>query len=327
MKTLAKILHSNSKGILDAIDQYIAKADDDLGKQLKKEGFANPGKTVKAINSLEDDIAGILADQSEMFLAAAENAGSVEELKQAIDAVLASDTISESVKAAVLEMYNTQVPKLSAAYLRNYESDLLIEALRQRTTAYMEEWSEQLGELTRISTHGQIGKLIEDTITSGDDIQSLARKITGGEWRNEYYEAKRLSLTEVLRAHSVAREEAIQQSPATDRKEWKHTGGHKITPRANHVAIDGQIVNKDQPFELTGADGSTYHPMYPRDSILPAGETINCHCIHRGIVNDDILGFTLEERQAMQREIIDNDDEEWLNELKRRNKAKAGIDI
>lgn len=327
MKTLAKILHSNSGRILDAIDRYIAKADDGLGKQLKKEGFANPKKTVKAISSLEETIAGILAVQSGIFLAAAQDAAGIEEFRQAIDAILASDTISESVKAAVLEMYEDQVPKLAAAYMKNYESDLLVDTIRQRTQDHVEEWSEQLGELTRISTHEQLSKLIEDTITSGSSIQDLTRKILEGEWRNEYYQAKRLALTEVLRAHSISREEAIQQSPATDRKEWVHTGGHKIAPRPNHVAMNGQIVAKDQPFELLGADGVTYYPRIPVDPNLPAGEAINCHCTHRGIVNDDILGMTLEERQAMQQEIIENDDQEWLKELKQQSKAKAGIDI
>ena len=68
-----------------------------------------------------------------------------------------------------------------------------------------------------------------------------------GGWRTEYYQAKRVAVTEVLRAHSVAKEEAIQQSPVVDMKEWRHTGVHKIKPRPNHVAMDGQVVPKDQP--------------------------------------------------------------------------------
>lgn len=67
-----------------------------------------------------------------------------------------------------------------------------------------------------------------------------------GGWRTEYYQAKRVAVTEVLRAHSVAKEEAIQQSPVVDMKEWRHTGVHKIKPRPNHVAMDGQVVPKDQ---------------------------------------------------------------------------------
>ena len=85
---------------------------------------------------------------------------------------------------------------------------------------------------------------------------------------------------------------------------WKHTGGHRNKPRENHQRLadgDGAIVRKDQPFTLEGADGNVYHPMYPRDSILPTGESVNCHCIHQGIVNEDVLGLSLEERQELQR--------------------------
>jgi hypothetical protein len=146
-----------------------------------------------------------------------------------------------------------------------------------------------------------------------------------GGWRSEYYQAKRVAVTEVLRAHSVAREEAIQQSPAVEQKEWRHTGAHKNQPRPNHVAMDHQIVPKDQPFEMQGRDGGTYYPMYPRDPSLPACESVNCHCIHRGIVNEDILGMSYEDRKKLQQEIIDNDDGEWEKALDAQNKAKAGI--
>ena len=63
-----------------------------------------------------------------------------------------------------------------------------------------------------------------------------------------------------------------------------------------------------------------------RDPILQPGESINCHCIHRGIVNADILGLPLEERQRLQQEAIDADDGAWEKELDAKNKAKAGIE-
>lgn len=87
------------------------------------------------------------------------------------------------------------------------------------------------------------------------------------------------------------------------------------------------MVDKDKPFKLIGADGVTYYPMFPMDPILPAGEAINCKCISQPIVDEDILGMSLEERQKLQQEIIDDDDGEWEKELDARNRAKAGIDV
>ena len=116
------------------------------------------------------------------------------------------------------------------------------------------------------------------------------------------------------------------QSPAVESKGWLHTGNYRNEPRQNHIDMDGQIVAKDQPFELIGADGIVYHPMYPRDVILPAGERINCHCIQQPIVSEDILGLPLEERKKLQQQAIDDMDDEWEAELDARNKAKAGIE-
>ena len=42
-------------------------------------------------------------------------------------------------------------------------------------------------------------------------------------------------------------------------------------------------------------------------------------------MSEEILGLSLEERQALQQEAIDEMDDEWERELDERNKAKAGI--
>lgn len=85
------------------------------------------------------------------------------------------------------------------------------------------------------------------------------------------------------------------------------------------------MVPKDQTFEMQGKDGGTYYPMFPRDPNLPAGESINCHCIHRGIVNQETLGLSIDERKKMQQAFIDNDDGSWEKEQSEKEKAKAGI--
>ena len=106
----------------------------------------------------------------------------------------------------------------------------------------------------------------------------------------------------------------------------KHTGAYRNTPRPNHVAMNGQRVPVDQPFELEGIRGGIYAPMYPRDTILPPEETVNCHCIAQPVVDEDTLGLPLEERQQLQREAVDSMDDAWERELDARNRAKAGIE-
>ncbi|MCD8150589.1 MAG: phage head morphogenesis protein [Clostridiales bacterium] len=327
---LAKAIISNADGIGDAIDQYLAKADEDLEDQLKDEGYLEPKATVEAINSMEEDIADILHDQTDAVVEVLQNAeeegATWKIVQQRIKELEENDDIAAQVTDAAQDMYDTEVTELATSYIKESDGELTVSTLRARTSSWISEWSAQLGELMKISTHESLTSLIQDTISNGDSIATLTQKILEGGWRSEYYQAKRVAVTEVLRAHSVAAEEGIQQSPACDRREWRHTGAHKNNPRPNHVAMDHQIVAKDEPFELLGRDGTVYHPMYPRDSILPASESVNCHCIHRGIANDDILGMSLEERRAMQQKIIEDDDGQWEKDLDSQNKAKAGID-
>lgn len=330
-KDIAKAILKNVDGILDAIDRYLAKADDDLEDTLKDEGYAEPKETVAAVNSLEEEIANVLHEQTDELLEnlqEAENDGAdAEELQRKITAFLEADTIAERVEEVTVDMYDTYIPELATVYLEESDGDLVVDNLRSRTWEWIGNFGKIAGAWQQTATHESILRLVKETIESGSSIADLTRKIQEGGWRNEYYQARRYALTETLRAHSVAHEEAIQQSPACDKKEWRHTGGTKNTPRPNHVAMDGQIVPKDQPFELIGRDGTTYYPMYPRDSTLPASESVNCHCIHRGIPNKDVLGLSYEERKRMQDEYVNADNEAWMKEADASNRAKAGITI
>ena len=121
-------------------------------------------------------------------------------------------------------------------------------------------------------------------------------------------------------------QEAILQNPAVTEKEWIHTGEYRNEPRENHVEMNGQRAPKAEPFWLRGADGVIYFPQFPRDPELPAGEAVNCHCIHRGIADWSILGLPLEERQELQENAVSADDEAWKKELDAKNRAKADID-
>lgn len=326
-QAIAKALLSNADGIIGAIDQYLAKADDDLADSLTDEGYAEAEDTVDAINAMQDEVAEMLQNQTDDFVTALETAtgSGWAEAQRAVSEMMDGDDIAEQVEGAAADMLQTQIPKLASVYMQETDGELVVDIIRQRTQNWIASWSQRLGELMKINTHQQISDIIQSTIDKGESIEKLTRKIMDGGWRNEHYQARRVAVTEVLRAHSVAREEAIQQSPSTDRKEWRHTGAHKNKPRPNHVEMDGQIVPKDQPFELKGRDGVVYHPMYPRDPILPAGETVNCHCIHRGVAADDALGMSLEERRRLQQKYIEEDDGAWKKELDEENKAKAGI--
>lgn len=313
--------------LIKAIDAYLAKADGDLADALDAEGYAEPQATIGYMQDIEDDVAEALVEETDYFLAEAEKAADLETFAADIwPRVKLNDRLKAKLATVFTEHLSEFMPEFVAYYIAQTDRSLKLEVVSKRTVAWVESWSEQLGEIMQLNSHKEIETILTKGLKDGTGIASFTREILDSGIRDEYYKARRVALTEVLGAHSVAQQEAFMQSPAVVDKAWKHTGAYRNEPRQNHVDMDGQRVPKDAPFSLTGIKGGTYEPMYPRDIILPPEERINCHCICQPVVSEDILGLSLEERQRLQQEAIDTMDDAWERELDARNKAKAGID-
>lgn len=317
----------NCGRLIKAIDNYIKKADDDLSDALKAEGYAEPEKTVKYIGNIEDAVADALVNERDFVLKAASGAVDLETFAKAIwPGVKLTDELAEKLEQVFAEQLAEFMPEYVETYLKQTDKELILNEVSKKTTGWVKTWSKELGDIMKLNSHTEIESILTKGLDDGNSIAEFTQSILDSGIRDEYYKARRVAVTEVLRAHSVAQEEAIQQSPAVEFKEWRHTGSYRNTPRQNHIDMDGQVVPKKEPFTLTGANGGTYYPMYPRDSLLPPAESVNCHCIHRAVVNEDILGLSLEERKKLQQQAIDEMDDDWEKELNEKNKAKAGID-
>lgn len=316
--------------LIKAIDAYIAKADNDLADQLKKEGYADSKNTVKHIEELEEKIAEVLQEQSKDFedlIELAEKKGiDLEEfLEGSWQEFKTTNDIRKKLFPIFFNEFTEYVPVLANFYMREMDSELIVEQISEKTTDWIAQWSYELSDLMHLASHEEIENILVKGLKNGKGISETARDVLESGIRDEFYKARRAALTETLRAHSFAREESIQQSPASEYKEWVHTGNHKNEPRPNHVRMNGQIVPKDKNFKLKGVDGVTYLADFPKDPALPAAEVINCHCIHRPIASEEILGLPLEERKRLQQQAIEEMGDEWKKELDARNKARAGI--
>lgn len=317
-----------------AIDAYIRKADNNLSDQLGKEGYAKPKKTLQYAESIEDDVADILTEETDYFVREAKASGSLEDFQKKLPAVTAATPATAKLSKTFATQLKRFMPEYTAYYLKKTDKSLKLDRVSKRTTAWIESWSDDLADLMKTTSKAQLESLLKKEINNGgnisqfcvDLINSGMEKEGKGEYWTSHYRARRVAVTEVLRAHSVAQQEAFMQSPAVEEKSWLHTGNYRNEPRQNHIDMSGQTVPKGQPFELIGEDGIVYHPMYPHDVSLPAGESINCHCIQQPVVSEDILGLPLEERQKLQQQAIDEMDDDWEAELDARNKAKAGIE-
>ena len=219
--SIAKAMICNADSILSAIDRYIQKADDDLKDTLENNGFVDAAATVATVNALEEQIADALEEQTNTLsdVISSSTDSDWDTVNESVNNMLSEDDIAEIVAEAAEDMYTVNVPELATIYLQNTDPDLVVEEVSSQTISWISEWSAQLGKLMKINSHKQITDLIQDAIDRGISIAELSRTIQSEGFRNELWQARRVALTETLRAHSVAQEEAIQQNPAVEQKE------------------------------------------------------------------------------------------------------------
>lgn len=313
--------------LIKAIDAYIEKADSDLADELAEEGYGKSKKTVRYIEDIEDEVAEALKEETDYFISSAEDSIDLETFAEEIwPEVKLNDGLRAKLVSIFTEQFGAFMPEFIGFYIAQTDKDLRLEQVSQRTTAWVQEWSGELADIMQLNSHNEIENILTKGLKEGSGIAAFTRDILDSGIRDEYYKARRVAVTEVLRAHSVAQHEAYMQSPSVKEKMWRHTGSYRNEPRRNHVDMDGQRVPVNEAFELKGIKGGTLRPMYPRDSSLPPEESINCHCLCQPVVDEDILGLSLEERQRLQQEAIDEMDDEWEKELDAKNRARAGIE-
>lgn len=317
----------NCASLVKSIDAYVKKSDNDLADSLEEAGFIDAEETVGEITRLEARVAKMLKRETKYIISALEDAVDVETFVQDIWPDLKStDELAEQLRLIFYDEFYEFVPGLTSRYTAKIDPEIVVENISKRTTAWMGNWSTELGEKMKLTSHDEIETILTTCLSEGKSVAEATQAILDSGIRDEYYKARRVSVTEMLRAHSVAQHESFMQSPAVEDKLWIHTGSYRNNPRQNHVDMDGKRVGKSESFELNGADGVIYYPMYPRDIVLPAGESANCHCMIQPVISEAVLALPLEERQRLQAEAIAEDDGEWEKELDAKNKLRAEIE-
>ena len=89
--------------------------------------------------------------------------------------------------------------------------------------------------------------------------------------------------------------------------------------------MDEQEVYKRDFFELTGKDGSTYFVLCPRDTNLPASETVNCHCLMETIEDENALGMGKDEMASLRKQYMDEVNAEY-DAWEKKSKEDNGIE-
>lgn len=305
------------KPLIDAIDRYLAKADEDLAAELAVAGFVAPEDTVKDFETLEEGIRALLDQNADELLDALASADSAKSFLETIWPLVYSEwELNNALKEYFAERFTQMMMDTTWNWLLKDAPDFApaIENfdITEYSKAWIEEWSGDLADLMKLSSKNQIEAILKKSVDKGWTVDETAQAIGDSGIRQCGYRSRRVALTETLRVQSYAHQESMRQDPLCYKKRWRQTYQAK-EPRPNHIAMDGQEVFKEQPFTLTGADGSIYYPQCPRDTSLPASESVNCHCIMENVKNDSALGITQAEWLKMREDAIAARNEEYQN--------------
>lgn len=300
--------------IIGILDRFIQKAEEDDEKELKDIGYLETAVTIKTMADLEEKIAEAINSQSDRFCADLADSESLQEyLKKGFDSFVKDDSIKKEMKL-ILEKFSDEALKtLTEAYLD--EAGLSWVSYTDRTIDTVQQWAEDTAQFFADGTFDQLRKILDDGVKAGKGVDKISREIQKEGIRNTYFKARTVAQTETLRMHSYAANEAMIQTPWVEKKRWHHTGAHKNKPRPNHQAMSGEEVSKTERFALHGADGCIYHPMFPRDSCLPASESVNCKCILQRVESNEPVAFDFDEKKRLQEQAIEDDNKAWKEEL------------
>lgn len=291
--------------IIECINRIIEKDNDKLYDKLKKMGIAFAAMTVRQISLLEKRIAIAMKKWHKSEKTSLLNSESLFSFLSSHTTESEADAeLVQAVSQAVEETCGDVLQASADQYIRQTDTELSITEISAPTAAAVSEASVQAGTSVLRHVTDEISNIIQEAINNGDSVDDAAKRIFDGRLRDEYYEARRVAQTEMMRTHAYAKYEALRQSPVVNAKRWRHTGAKGAASRENHVNISGQTVPKDQPFTLTGRDGATYHPMLPHDTALPAAEAINCHCILEAVIDKNLKSLPPEQKAQMQRDNI-----------------------
>ncbi|MSS13645.1 phage minor head protein [Porcincola intestinalis] len=316
-KIILKGMEKNIDSLIDSIDVLLMKADDDLKDTLDGEGFVKADAAVKSINEIEGALTEALNEHTDDVLKALEESDSLKEfLDGSWKDIRDMDDLKQAIYDALHDRLMDMLSESIEGFIDAYEPDLLEEhtaedLLTEPAAQFVESWSSKLAELMHLETDDQIEAILLQAQSDALSVADTSLKISESGIRDPGYRSRRVAVTEVLRAESYGQLESMRQCPTIEAKEWMHTGGHKNSPRENHVAISGQQKPVDEPFDLVGRDGTLYHPMVPRDISLPAAESVNCHCIMKRIRSEEAMGMSLEDRRAMRKKYMDEVNQEW----------------
>lgn len=292
--------------LLKNLNAFIQKANEDEEPlEDKIADFPGVEKIVGLIEDFEKVVARLLREQRKYFLDAFSSFVSKDD-KITIEAFIrfmqsdlfAADEFAEEMSEETAEFLQTTIEELTNIIMDSIDKDVQFEVLSGRTTNWIKNWSEDLADIMKLKTHAALESELLDILDKGESIAQAELRIKELPQFNRN-RARATARTEILTASSQANWESFKQSPAVSQKKWKHSGTKKNDPRQTHVAMSGTVIDVDEYFFVDGEEG-----LYPRDPSFSAKNRVNCGCAVGPVVDEQILGLSKEEKEAIRQQTL-----------------------
>lgn len=296
-----------SKEYLERTEILLKASEEDLKKELKH--FIDIDFTIEKINEYENKLTKIL--QKEINKIKLGESNSLQQTVINVLQIMGASKINQEIAKLSKKILTNTVKKLADSYLNEIDRGLKVIKTTMLTNLEIDAWSNEMGNLIKDTNIKIVGRILGNALNKGNSVQDTIRELM--ENTNFTRErARRISITEMLGAHSKASNEAYLQSAVVTQYAWRHSGGKGINPRPAHIALDGTIIKKGDYFNVNGE-----FARYPRDTMLSAKERVYCHCVLQPIADENILGLSLKQRQQIQRDNIEEVDRQVTNMFRR----------
>lgn len=300
MANIDELIHN-----INVFVQKETEEDQSLGDLLPE--FEGKDKIEGYVEDFESRIAKLLRRQRKRILDAVNTFVSKDD-EELLDALLAylkgqvfkDDAFAVEMSEEATRFLDMSVQEFSKIIMKSIDKDISFEVLSQRTVTWIQEWSYELGELMRNTSHKAVEKVLVEGIKQGHGIDKIQNELSDLPEFNRN-RARSTAITEVLTASSVAQQESYAQSPAVTHKKWMHSYAKFSKPRENHLELDGTIVGKFDDFIIPGSEERA---QYPRDVRLSPKERINCHCALSPVVEEAIFALSVEEREKIRQQAL-----------------------
>ena len=214
----------NVDPLLEAIERYIAKADDDLEEQLNEEGYVEAGVAVAHMGTIEDGVTAAVENNVDEVLARLQSASGVDDF---IETVWPEISNSDEMEKALYDLFYQQFDELLHRFTKQWIistdvelGEIVDDRITRPAEAFIKGWSQQLADIMHLNTKDGIEKILLNAQEQKQTIDEVTQAIADSGIRECGYRSRRVAVTEVLRVEEYAHQEARIQNPSCYKKDF-----------------------------------------------------------------------------------------------------------